>query len=358
MNIQNRTLFIADNLDIMRGIDSETIDLIYLDPPFNTNEEYKAPIGSPAEGAKFKDIWTDEDIREEWHGQIASKHEELYQIIKASETTYDKTMRIYLTAMAVRLFEMQRILKSTGSIYLHCDPTASHYLKLILDNLFDKDNFRSEIIWKRHSSHNDKVFGSIHDVIFYYSSQIIPISDDLRMPIDPTYTHGYNYSDEREEKYGKYASVVLTAPKQSAGEAGKTWKGIDPGNRQWSPPRTGEYAKYIEEHFIPNYTSVKSPHQRLDLLNETNLIHWSDNNNPRLKRYRNAYKGNLPQSIWTDIPPTLGKEKTGYPTQKPLKLLERIIKASSKEGDIIRPILWVCHCLCSSRKVAATMDRY
>lgn len=121
MNVKNRTLFIADNLDIMRGMNSQTIDLIYLDPPFNTNRNYKAPIGSPAEGAQFKDIWKDEDIKDEWYGQIAAEHEQLYQIIKASETSYDKSMRIYLTAMAVRLFEMQRMLKPTGSIYLHCE---------------------------------------------------------------------------------------------------------------------------------------------------------------------------------------------------------------------------------------------
>ena len=110
MNIENRTLFIADNLDILRGINTDCIDLIYLDPPFNTNRNYKAPIGSPAEGAEFKDIWTDEDIKYEWHGQIAEQHEELYQIIQAAEATYDKSMKIYLTAMAVRLFEMKRIL--------------------------------------------------------------------------------------------------------------------------------------------------------------------------------------------------------------------------------------------------------
>ena len=104
MNVDNRTLFIADNLDIMRGMDSETIDLIYLDPPFKSGKQWKAPIGSPAEGAEFKDIWTDEDIKDEWHGQIAAEHEELYQIIQASEVVHDRSMKIYLTAMAVRLF--------------------------------------------------------------------------------------------------------------------------------------------------------------------------------------------------------------------------------------------------------------
>lgn len=172
MNVKNRTLFIADNLEVMRGIDSETIDLIYLDPPFNTNKKFKAPIGSPAEGAAFKDIWTDEDVKHEWHGIIAETHQDLYQVIQAAETLYDKSMPIYLTAMAIRLFEMKRILKDTGSIYLHCDPTASHYLKLVMDSLFGKKNFRNEIIW-HYSGWNSrlkKTFSSRHDTILFHGN--------------------------------------------------------------------------------------------------------------------------------------------------------------------------------------------
>ena len=168
MNVENRTLFIADNLDIMRGIDSETIDLIYLDPTFKSGKQWKAPIGSPAEGASFKNIWTDEDVKDEWHGEIAETNEELYQSIQASETVYDKSMKIYLTAMAMRLFEMHRILKLAGSIYLHCDPTASHYLKLVLDSLFGRQNFRNEIVWQRTNTHSlGKQFGRVHDTIMF-----------------------------------------------------------------------------------------------------------------------------------------------------------------------------------------------
>ena len=172
MNVSNRTLFISDNLPILRGIDSETIDLIYLDPPFNTKRQYKAPIGSPAEGASFKDIWTDSDVKHEWHGEIAEIHAELYQVIQASEAIYDKSMRIYLTAMAVRLFEMHRILKPTGSIYLHCDPTASHYLKLVMDSLFGKNGFRNEIAWNKYIGRKNnarKKFGTQQDIILYYA---------------------------------------------------------------------------------------------------------------------------------------------------------------------------------------------
>ena len=128
MNFDNRTLFIADNLDIMRGMDSDTIDLIYHDPPLKSGKRWKAPIGSPAEGAEFKDIWTDEDVKDGWYSEIAEQYPHIHQIILAAEHTYDHSMMIYLMAMGIRLIEMKRILKPTGSIYLHCDPTASHYL--------------------------------------------------------------------------------------------------------------------------------------------------------------------------------------------------------------------------------------
>ena len=167
-----RTLYIADNLDVMRGMNSGSIDLIYLDPPFNTKKQYKAPIGSPAEGLAFNDIWTDEQVEYEWYGEIAKQYEDLYRMIQTAEKSYDKSMRIYLTAMAIRLIEMQRLLKDTGSIYLHCDPTASHYLKIVMDSIFGKQNFRNEVVWQRTDAHNNaKRFGRIHDIILYYSGE-------------------------------------------------------------------------------------------------------------------------------------------------------------------------------------------
>ena len=269
MNVQNRTLFIADNLDIMRGMDSETVDLIYLDPPFNTNRNYKAPIGSPAEGAEFKDIWTDADIKQEWHGQIAAEHEELYKIIESSEVVYDKSMRIYLTAMAIRLFEMHRILKETGSIYLHCDPTASHYLKLVMDDLFRKENFRNEIVWRIGwiSGFKSQKKGWIrnHDTILYYTKT------DLA-------TKSFN------KEYIPY-------PENYVRRDGKkpTGKGI-PIEDTWNCSEA-------------------------DILNSIMITSFT-------------------------------KEKTGYPTQKPLKLLERIIKASSNKNDIVLDPFCGCATAC------------
>ena len=129
-------MWTGDNLDIMRGMNSECVDLIYLDPPFNSNRDYAAPIGSLAAGAAFKDTWTLKDVDDAWHGEIAEQHPAVYAIIDAAGVAHGKGMKSYLIMMAVRLMEMQRILKSTGSLYLHCDPTAGHYLKMLLDAVF------------------------------------------------------------------------------------------------------------------------------------------------------------------------------------------------------------------------------
>ena len=132
-NFANQTIWTGDNLPIMRGMNSETVDLIYLDPPFNSNANYAAPIGSEAAGAEFKDTWSLSDVDVEWINLIADKHPQLYQVLLAAMTDSTKS---YLAYMAARLLEMRRILKPTGSLYLHCDPTMSHYLKLVLDAIF------------------------------------------------------------------------------------------------------------------------------------------------------------------------------------------------------------------------------
>ena len=173
-NFKNRTLWTGDNLDIMRGLNSESVDLIYLDPPFNSNRDYSSPIGSEAAGAAFKDTWTLNDVDLAWHGLIAEENPGLYGIIDAAGVAHGKGMKSYLIMMAVRLLEMKRILKPTGSIYLHCDPTASHYLKLTMDSVFGAEQFRTEITWKRTSAHSDarqgrQQHGRVHDLILFYT---------------------------------------------------------------------------------------------------------------------------------------------------------------------------------------------
>ena len=260
MTFRNRTLYIADNLEVMRGMNSGSIDLIYLDPPFNTKKQYKASIGSPAEGAKFNDIWTDEQIEYEWYGEIAKQNEALYKVIQASELIYDKSMRIYLTAMSIRLIEMKRLLKATGSIYLHCDPTASHYLKLVMDSIFGKQNFRNEVVWSyRRWPSKHPNFQRMHDIILRYGDN--PIWNQL---------------------YEELAESTL---------------------KIWGTKR--QIAEISAKKRRPSQLQEESP-------------------------------GAPMRDVWDIgvIAPS-SKERTGYPTQKPLALLERIIKASSNEGDIV-----------------------
>lgn len=140
-NWRNRTLWTGDNLDIMRGMNSESVDLIYADPPFNSQADYAAPVGSEAAGAAFKDTWTLDDVDEAWHGLIAEQEPALYRIIDAAGLAHGKGMKSYLIMMAARLLEMRRVLKANGSLYVHCDPTASHYLKSLLDAIFGGGNF-------------------------------------------------------------------------------------------------------------------------------------------------------------------------------------------------------------------------
>ena len=171
MNWKDKTIFIGDNLHIMRGMNSASADLIYLDPPFNSNRNYAAPIGSRAAGAAFKDTWTLSDVDLAEHGELAEQAPSLHTVIQAAREAHGKGMQSYLIMMSTRLLEMVRILKDTGSIYLHCDPTASHYLKFVMDSIFGKSNFRNELNWKRKAGRAGKTnrFGTSCDVIFWYS---------------------------------------------------------------------------------------------------------------------------------------------------------------------------------------------
>ena len=261
MNVENRTIFEGDNLHILRGLDSETIDLIYLDPPFNSNRTYEAPIGSDAAGAAFKDAWTLSDLDNAWHGELAEREPALYSAISASEFSHSKGMKAYLIMMGIRMLEMWRVMKPTGSIYLHCDPTAGHYLKTMMDAVFGTDNFRNEIVWcYRGAGYPKKDFGRRHDIIFRYSKGAEYI---------------FNLDDVREE----YA----------------------------------ETTKARFKHYIGN--KRKQGDFGLQKLNPL---------------------GKHPDDWWQiqPIAPS-AKERLGYPTQKPLTLLDRIIKASSNRGDIV-----------------------
>ena len=300
-NFSSGTVWTGDNLEIMRGMNDACVDLIYLDPPFNSNRNYEAPIGSKAAGAAFKDAWTLSDVDVHEHGELADRHPAAHSVIEAARQAHGKPMQAYLIMMAVRLLEMRRILKGMGSIYLHCDDAAGHWLRTLMDAVFGVSAFRNEIVWKRIGNHNDAGrFGRTGDRLLFYGSDIrrggvrVPLSDD-------NVRSKYRHADDR----GQYRRDNLTGPKTSDGESGKPWRGWNPTDigRCWSVPKTGDYAAWIEANLIPGYRAETSILARLDMLHEAGLIEFTANGTPELKRYLAASPGQVPPDIWTDIPP-------------------------------------------------------
>ena len=334
-NWPNRTLFHGDNLKFMRAMNSESVDLIATDPPFNKGRDFHATPDSLAAGARFQDRWSwERDVHQEWVDQITDDWPKLMEAIESARYAHSDGMGAFMCFMAVRLLAMHRILKPTGSIYLHCDPTASHYLKAVMDAIFGWQKFQTEITWKRTYAHGDRVFSSVSDTILFYGYPA-EVKDDIRVPLSEKYiAKHFRHTDKR----GRYQAITLNGPKISAGESGKPWKGVDPSlsGRCWSPPRSGRYAQWIEEEIIPGYRDIESVHDRLNVLYEAGLIYWPGEPDgiPRLKRYLREGDGQLPSNIWADINPVAhqSKERQGYPTQKPLELYGRMIKASSDRG--------------------------
>ncbi len=263
------TLYTGDNLYILNGMNSESVDLIYLDPPFNSKRTYSAPIGSKAMGAEFKDIWTWSDVDAECLNAL-DNHPALVEYIYSIGRVHGKAMMSYITYMTQRIIELHRILKQTGGLYLHIDPTASHYLKIVLDEVFGKNGFRNEIIWHYYNGTSNvrSAYVRKHDVILFYAK------DASRLMFD---------EDAAREPYAE------------------------------------------DSNFVKNPDSYQDKYKP----------------NPLGKRMHDVWR----------IPTinNMAKERTGYPTQKPLALLKRIIKASSKEGDVV----FDPFCGCATTCVAA-----
>ena len=321
-----------------------------MDPPFNKGRNFHAPIGTTAEGASFHDIWSPDEVKDEWHNQVNDRFPELYKYLDAVGDIGSQSAKYYLIYMAVRLIEMKRVLKDdTGSLYLHCDPSVSHYLKLLLDTIFGHAEFGSEISWKRTSSHNDsRTFGNVRDVILLYGNSRIN-TDSIRVPLDDDYVSKfYRHRDER----GLYRVGDLTGAGTTSGPSGQSWKGVNPRDvgRHWSVPLKGDYAEWIEENIISGYRSIESPLARLDALDEAGMINWPKTGRgvPGIKRYLESVRGQIPSNSWDDIlnVQAKSKESTGYPTQKPLALMERIIKASSNSGDLVLDPFCGCATTC------------
>lgn len=318
-------LFYGDNLPILRQyFPSESVDLIYLDPPFNSNRNYSAIFAdesgrkSDAQIHAFEDSWhwgpTPEAhlaylTQSTLHGGAVPVG--VSQLIAALQFALGKTpMMAYLVEMSVRLVELRRVLKATGSLYLHCDPTASHYLKAVLDALFGPTNFRNEIIWKRTSGHSDaRGYGAVHDTILYYARSERSTWNESHQPYDPEYVE--NYYRYRDPDGRRFMSGDLGAAGLSGGGYEYEWRGV---TRVWRVPLA-----------------------TMERLEAESRIFYTKNGMPRLKRYLDESKGLPVQDVWTDIEPIRSwhPERLGYPTQKPRALLERIIATSSNPGDVV-----------------------
>ena len=338
-NWVNQTMFTGDNLDVMRGMNSASVDLIYLDPPFNSNADYAAPIGSPAAGAAFKDTWGLDDINLAWYGEIRHDYPGLYALLTATREIHGDSMMSYLMYIAIRIMEMRRLLKATGSIYLHCDPTAGHYLKLLMDAIFGKENFRTEISRRRNESgakgsqHEPRSWGSNVDSIFFYSKGTKQTFDPRVADLDEKEAkRKFPKADKNGERYNTKTSA---------------WRTPSMGDRpNLCYPFRGVYPPY------PSGWRLKPERMEEEYIKGNIIVH-----NDRLERrsYERDYKGVTPGNLWSEIEMVLtaqSKERTKFPTQKPLALLQRIIKASSKTGDIVLDPF----CGCATACIAAEME--
>ena len=276
-NIENRSLFCRDNLDVLRGMNSKSVDLVYLDPPFNKKKEFTAPIGSSAEGASFSDVFRAEDVKEEWIQTIKEDHSELHDFLMSIKQWGSAYNFAYIAYMAIRVLEIRRVLKETGSIYLHCDPTMSHYLKLLLDCIFGEKCFRNEIVWSYQGTGQPrKGFKRKHDILLFYgkSSKMYFSEEESSEALTAFSKSKYT----KQDKKGRYKDI--------------------------RHPDGSVHRQYLRKH------------QRIRDVWEINIIN------------------------------AMSKERTGYPTQKPLALIERIIKASSNKDEIVLDPFCGCATTC------------
>ena len=336
----------------MRGMERKSVDLIYLDPPFNSKHNYAAPIGSKAAGAAFKDTWSLSDIDMAWWGEIAETNRPLYEVLDMTRHVGGKSTMSYLIYMSIRILEMHRILKGTGSLYLHCDPTMSHYLKMVLDAVFGTSNFRNEVIWKRATAKkgSTRKFGSVHDVILYYTKGNDAGFNPVYLEHATDYvTRAYRHEDNR----GRFRVDNLTAAGSRMGSSGQPWRDVEiPSGKHWAVP-----ANWPNDITKPLDWSDWTTQDKLDYMDSVGLIYWPVRGTmPGFKRYLATSKGVAMTDMITDVSQleSRDKEKLDYPTQKPLALLERIIKASSNEGDMILDPFCGCATACSA---AEKLDR-
>jgi site-specific DNA-methyltransferase (adenine-specific) len=330
-NHPGNRLHYGDNLAVLRAqVDDASIDLVYLDPPFNSNATYnilfRSPAGqqSDAQIEAFEDSWHWNDAAEDAFDQVArSGNTKAFDLLNAMRAFLgENDMMAYLAMMAVRLLELHRVLKPTGSLYLHCDPTASHYLKLLLDGVFGPRLYRNEIIWKRQSAHSDArhKFADVSDTILFYARSAEAKFKPVYAAHDPDYVSKFYRFDDNDGR-GLYRLGDAGSPNPRPNMM-YTWHGYSHPAKGWRYERTTMQRLHDEGRLHYPTTAEGAP----DL---TKRI--------ALKRYLEEQQGSIVTNVWSDINPlnAAGREALGYPTQKPLALLERIIAASSSEGGTV-----------------------
>ena len=324
-------LYYGDNLEILRNREyfpDECVDLIYLDPPFNSNRDhnvlFKSESGTDSEAqiTAFEDTWHwGETAEATYRDLIIGAPAKVSMAIEALLNLIDRNqMMAYLVMMAARLVELDRVLKPTGSLYLHCDPTASHYLKILLDAIFDPRNFKNELIWKRTSAHSDaRSYGRVHDVILYYSKSDEYAWNEVHTEYDEAYLKRFRHQDADGRRW---TDDNLSAKGLSGGGYNYEYKGA---------------------------TSLwRVPLETMKRLDRENRLHFTTTGGIRQKRYLDELPGRALQDVFTDIAPinSQAKERLGYPTQKPVALMERIINVSSNEGDLVLDPFCGCGTTC------------
>ena len=319
------TLYFGDNLEVLRRhVADESVDLIYLDPPFKSvpayNMLFRHRDGRAASGQvkAFSDSWHWSMESARVYQDLVEQGGDLSRALRAlREILSTNDLLAYLTMMAPRIVELRRVLKPTGSLYMHCDPTASHYLKVLLDAAFGGEFFRNEIIWKRTNAHSSaKKFAPIHDVILCYGKGAHPTWTQPRLPYEESYLNRYYKFDDGDGRL--YWRADLCAAGVRKGSSGQAWRGFEPALK-------GMHWKFKVE--------------RLDELDAAGRIYWPKGGTgwPQYKRYREELKGKAVSDIWEDIDKInpVGNERLGYPTQKPVALLERIIESSTNPDDLV-----------------------
>jgi site-specific DNA-methyltransferase (adenine-specific) len=324
-----KKLYYGDNLHILREhIADESVDLIYLDPPFNSKRDYnllfKTPKGheSDAQITAFEDTWHwGAQAQDEFREIMQCKNTQVAEMMQALRNYLgENDMMAYLTMMANRLLELHRVLKPTGSLYLHCDPTASHYLKIVLDGVFGKLNFKSEIVWKRTTAHGNvyRNYGDVTDTIFFYQK-----SDK----------HVWN----QPIKLFKPEDMERLFPSSDAD--GRRWRSENMRNPGVRPNLTYDYLASNGVSYKPHPNGWTVSREKMEKLDAEGRLHFPSSPEGRLRQklYADERDGTKVQNLWDDIPPigAQASERLGYPTQKPLALLQRIIEASSNENDVV-----------------------